>query len=74
MENKIKRLIEELEPLLEVQLKQANRFGSNTISISTSRAIDIIRRTKEIRKEIRSKEIDNTSMFRSLDKKFARFI
>jgi recombinational DNA repair protein RecR len=74
MENKIKRLIEEIEPLLEVQLKQANRFGSNTVSMSTARAIDIIRRTKEIRKEIRSKEIDNTSMFRALDKKFARFI
>lgn len=71
MDSKIKRLMDDIEPLLEVQLKQANRFGSNTISMSTARAIEIVRRIKEIRKEIRSKEIDNRSLFRALDEKFA---
>jgi polysaccharide deacetylase 2 family uncharacterized protein YibQ len=71
MENKLKRLLDDIEPLLEIQVKQANRFGMDSVSITTSRAIEIIRRIKEIRKEIRSKVIDNKSLFRALDQKFA---
>ena len=74
MESKIKRLMDDIEPLLAVQLKHANRFGSDSVSMSTSRAIEIIRRIKEIRKESKSKVIDNKSLFRALDEKFARFI
>lgn len=74
MEKKIKRLMDDIEPLLEVQLKQANRFGSDSITMTTSRAIEIVRRIKEIRKEIRSKEIDNRSLFRALDEKFKGMI
>jgi hypothetical protein len=74
MDKKIKRLMDDIEPLLEVQLKQANRFGSDSITMTTSRAIEIIRRIKEIRKELRSTEIDNRSLFRALDKKFKGMI
>ena len=74
MESKIKRLMDDIEPLLEVQLKQANRFGSDSISMTTARAIEIVRRIKEIRKEIRSKAIDNKSLFRALDEKFSKLI
>jgi hypothetical protein len=74
MDKKIKRLMDDIEPLLEVQLKQANRFGSDSITMTTSRAIEIIRRIKEIRKESRSKVIDNRSLFRALDEKFAGMI
>jgi hypothetical protein len=66
--------MDDIEPLLEVQLKQANRFGSDSVTMSTARAIEIIRRIKEIRKEIKSKAIDNKSLFRALDEKFAGFI
>lgn len=74
MDKKIKRLMDDIEPLLEVQLKQANRFGSDSISMTTARAIEIVRRIKEIRKELKSTEIDNRPLFRALDEKFARFI
>jgi hypothetical protein len=74
MDKKIKRLMDDIEPLLEVQLKQANRFGSDSITMTTARAIEIIRRIKEIRKESRSTEIDNRSLFRALDEKFKGMI
>lgn len=66
--------MDDIEPLLAIQLKQANRFGSDSITMTTSRAIEIIRRIKEIRRESRSMEIDNRSLFRTLDKKFAGMI
>jgi recombinational DNA repair protein RecR len=74
MENNIKKLLDDIEPLLEIQLKQANRFAMDSISMTTARAIEIIRKTKEIRKELRSKETSNKSLFRALDQKFVGFV
>jgi recombinational DNA repair protein RecR len=71
MENNIKKLLDDIEPLLEIQLKQANRFAMDSISMTTARAIEIIRKTKEIRKELKSMEINDKSLFRALDQKFA---
>lgn len=70
MNKEIKRLIDDIEPLLEVQLKQANRFGSDSITMTTARAIEFIHKIRDIRKEIRSTEINNKSLFRALDEKF----
>lgn len=74
MENNIKKLLDDIEPLLEIQLKQANRFAMDSISMTTARAIEIIRKTKEIRKELKSMETNDKSLFRALDQKFANLI
>jgi hypothetical protein len=74
MDKKIKRLFDDIEPLLEVQLKQSNRHGLDSISMTTARAIEIIRRIKEIKREIKLTETSNKSLFDALDKKFAGFI
>lgn len=74
MNKEIKRLIDDIEPLLEVQLKQANRFGSDSITMTTARAIEFIHKIRDIRKGLRSTAIDNRSLFRALDEKFSKLI
>lgn len=70
MKTKVKALIDNIEPLLSIQLKYAERFDNDTIQITTARAREAIKQLRELQKEINSDKKD-PSFFKMMDQKFA---
>ena len=70
MKTQIKELIDSLEPLFSIQLKNADRFQMDSITISTDRARESLKQLRTLQTEIQSMKKDKGFM-EMMDQKFA---
>lgn len=69
---KFKDLYDNLEPLLSIQLKSADRFNLDEIHISACRAREILKQLREIKNSFPVSEKKTLNKY--LDTKFARMV
>jgi hypothetical protein len=66
MKEQARAVIDSVKPLLEVCLKQADRFGNDHIEIATGRVREIIKKLKDLDALSKSNK-PNAAMFAYLD-------
>jgi recombinational DNA repair protein RecR len=73
MKTKVKELIDNIEPLLAIQLKYADRLGLDSINISACRAREFVKQLRELQNEVKSLKADK-SFVSMMDQKFAHVL
>ena len=70
MKTQIKELIDSLEPLFSIQLKTADRFQMDSVTIPVARVRESLKQLRELQKEVQSLKKDKNFM-EMMDHKFA---
>jgi hypothetical protein len=70
MKDKLKQLIDSIEPLISIQLQYADRLDLDTIQITTARAREALKQLRDLQKEINSDK-KTSSFYSMMDNKFA---
>lgn len=74
MNNKVQALIDSIEPLISIQLKTADRFDLDSITISVARARETLKQLREIQNEFKTLKTSSKTFIETMDKKFAHIL